>query len=206
MVDSIDEFLKEIEFEKFKGIPSISGGNVFLHTCCGPCSISVILKLIFFYKMQVSLYYYNPNIFPKKEYYKRRKQVKKVSKFFNLPLFEGPYENNMWMGKTKKLKNEPEGGRRCNICYALRLLSTAKKAKELGISNFTTTLSVSPHMDHNLVNKIGKALERKYNVKFIKDNFKKQNGFLYSVRGSKYLKLYRQNYCGCIYSKNNKDL
>ncbi len=199
-MDKFEELSKAIDFQGFKGKPSVEGGKILLHTCCAPCSSYVVFKLKYFYKMDITAYYYNPNIHPEEEYERRYSEMEKLAEFLDFKLIKGVYDKESWFKKTEKLKNEPEGGRRCYICYAIRLNETAKKAKELGFDYFTTTLTVSPHMKHHIINKIGKNFEKKYGIKFLEENFKKQNGYLYSVRISKYLKLYRQHYCGCLYS------
>ncbi len=199
-MDRFEEIKEAIEFQGFKGKPSVTGGKILLHTCCAPCSSYVVFKLKYFYKMDVIAYYYNPNIYPKEEYEKRYREMEKLAEFFDFKLIKGNYDSERWFKKTEKLKDEPEGGRRCYICYALRLKETALKAKELGLEYFTTTLTISPHMKHTIINRIGKNLEKKTGVSFLEENFKKQNGYLYSVRISKYLKMYRQHYCGCLYS------
>jgi ribonuclease HII len=193
--------LKEIDFKGFKQkINSKNNKKVLLHTCCAPCASGVVLKLKYHYKMEIVSFFYNPNIYPEKEYKRRYRELLKLSEFFEFNVIEGEYKPDIWFKKTERLKNEPEGGIRCNICYSIRLLETAKKAKELNIPYFTTTLTISPHMNNKIINRIGKNLEKKTGVKFIEENFKKENGYLYSVRISKKLNIYRQHYCGCLYS------
>ena len=192
--------LKEIDYKGFKKKPLMRGGKVLLHTCCAPCASGVVLKLKYHYEMEIISFFYNPNIHPEEEYRRRYEEVLKLSKFFDFKVIEGEYESDMWFEKTKKLKKEPEGGRRCYVCYSLRLLKTADKAKQLNIPYFTTTLTISPHMNHKIINRIGKSIEKKTGVKYIEENFKKENGYLYSIKISKKLNIYRQHYCGCLYS------
>ncbi len=200
MNKKIEYLLKKIDFKGFKKPPIIKNKKILLHTCCAPCAAGVVLKLKLHYNAEIISYFYNPNIYPEKEFKRRYEEVLKLSEFFDFKVIEGEYESNLWFEKTKKLKNEPEGGRRCFICYGLRLIKTAEKAKELGISYFTTTLTISPHMNHKIINRIGKSIGRKTGISFIEENFKKENGYLYSVKISRELNLYRQHYCGCLYS------
>ncbi len=201
MNKKIEILLKDIGYKGFKKKNYMKeNSKVLLHTCCAPCASGVILKLKYHYKTEVISYFYNPNIYPEKEYKRRYRELLKLSEFFDFKVMEGEYNPEFWFKKTEKLKDEPEGGRRCYICYSLRLLKTAQKAKELNIPYFTTTLTVSPHMNHKIINRIGKTLEKKTGVKFVEENFKKENGYLYSVRISKKLNIYRQHYCGCLYS------
>ncbi|MFC1697699.1 epoxyqueuosine reductase QueH [Nanoarchaeota archaeon] len=174
--------------------------QILLHVCCAPCSTHVIKELKEL-EYEVILFFYNPNIHPEEEYQKRLENAKIIAKELNLKLIEGPYDQENWHKQTIELKNEPEGGKRCEICFKIRLEKTAETAKENQIQNFTTTLSVSPYKDFKIIEKVGKEIEDETNVKFINLNFKKQNGYRKSLELSKKHDLYRQHYCGCIYSQ-----
>ena len=177
--------------------------KLLLHSCCAPCSSSVIERLAPFF--DITVFYYNPNISPKEEYELRKQEqinfIKKIQDKYNIDYIEADYDNELYEDKIKDLKNEPEGGLRCFVCYEMRLDKTASKAKELNYDFFTTTLSVSPYKNASKINEIGKKLEDKYNIKFLPSDFKKKNGYLRSIELARNYKLYRQNYCGCIYSR-----
>ncbi len=173
--------------------------KILVHVCCAPDALYVldILKKDF----DVSGYFYNPNIHPRKEYDLRLMDVRDVAKSLNVTLFEDKYDIERWMDITKKFRNEPEKGKRCDICYAMRLEKTAQKAKELNFEVFTTVMSLSPWKKADVMNKIGKMFSRRYGVIFFEANFKKKDGFRKSVELSKRYGLYRQNYCGCEFSR-----
>ncbi len=170
-----------------------------MHACCAPCATHVVNVLR--EKYEVVAYFYNPNIHPESEYHLRLKNMIKLAEVYELPLIVGEYEVDRWFKKIKGYENEREGGKRCEKCFELRLKETAKLAKEIGASIFTTTLTISPHKNAKTINNIGKNLEDKYKIKFLEADFKKKDGFKKSVEESKRLGLYRQNYCGCIFSK-----
>lgn len=176
--------------------------KLLLHSCCGPCSTTVIniLSKCFY----VDVLYYNPNIEPEEEYLKRKhEQIKFINEFkgkYPVNLIDADYDNEEFMIELHPLKDEKEGGARCSICIGKRMEYTAKKAKELGFDFFATTLTVSPHKNSELINNIGKNLEEKYNIKYLYSDFKKEDGYLKSIKYSKEYDLYRQNYCGCRYS------
>ena len=181
--------------------------SVLMHACCGPCSTSCVERTAEDYAL--TLYYYNPNITDREEYYLRRDTLLQFLKSFNeehkemytVGFLEGAYEPERFVEKAAPLADEPEGGRRCELCFALRLTETARMAKELGMEYFTTTMSVSPHKNYEKIKELGLALEEETGVKFLDIDFKKKNGFGRSVELSKRYGLYRQNYCGCEYSK-----
>ena len=188
--------MKEI-INNLDGIPKL-----LLHSCCGPCSTTVINILSnYFY---VDVLYYNPNIEPKEEYLKRKnEQIKFINEFkgkYPVKLIDADYDNEDFMVDLHPLKDEKEGGARCSICIKKRMEYTATKAKELSYEYFATTLTVSPHKNSELINKIGKYLEEEYNIKYLYSDFKKEDGYLKSIKYSKDYDLYRQNYCGCRYS------
>jgi len=171
---------------------------MLLHICCIGCGVYVCRRLAADYNL--TLYFYNPNIFPKEEYEKRLEEIAKITKQENLKLIIGEYEHEVWLKQVKHLALEPEGGRRCELCYKIRLEETAKKAKELSCDIFAATLTISPHKDADKINKIGLELEKQYNVKYLASDWKKDGGFSESCKLSRELELYRQNYCGCQFS------
>ena len=179
--------------------------RLLLHSCCGPCSSGVIGQVAEEY--QVTLLFYNPNIQPNDEYDRRLEAQKIVVDKMNseygygVELIEVDYNPEEFFSKTKGLEKEREGGARCKECFYLRLDKTASYAKQHGYDIFTTTLSISPHKDYELLNHIGKEMSDKYGVDYMSANFKKNDGYLNSIRNSKKYKIYRQEYCGCIYSK-----
>lgn len=172
--------------------------KILLHCCCAPCAAYVIKKLQERYN--VTLFYFNPNIFPEEEYKKRLNETKSYLKKIDIPLLEGEYDHNWWLKQVRGFENEPERGKRCKICYKLRLEETAKRAKRLGFNLFCSTLSISPHKDAELINKIGRDLLNKYNVQYLESDWKKHDGFKKSCDISKEQGFYRQEYCGCEFS------
>jgi len=169
---------------------------ILLHICCGVCASGVIKRLKE-EDFQVTGFFYNPNIYPVAEYKRRLEVAQQVSQILDFDLIEGRYDQDNWFKLTKNLKDEPEGGKRCAVCFRMRLEETEKKSKELNIPYFTTTLSVSPHKDVFLINKIGKELDEEA---FLERDFKKREGFKLAIDFSKRYQLYRQHYCGCRYS------
>ena len=174
--------------------------KILLHICCAPCSTAVIDRLNE-EGHEVTGFFYNPNIQPKEEYDLRKKEVQNYSVLKGFELLIGDYNYQDWDDITADYKNDPEGGKRCSICYKMRLLKTAVTAKKGGFESFTTTLSISPHKDVNKINELGKRIGKENDVAFLEADFKKKNGFHKSVCMSRDLGLYRQDYCGCIYSK-----
>lgn len=188
-----EEILKKIEKKK----------KLLLHSCCAPCSSYVITYLTKYF--DITILYYNPNIYPKEEYIKRKKEqiklIKEIEIKNKLEIIDCDYENEKYQKLIKGFETEPEKGKRCNICYTIRMEKTAIIAKKYNFDYFCTTLSVSPHKNSDLINKIGKELENKYNIKWLYSDFKKKDGYKKSIELSKKHELYRQDYCGCIYSK-----
>ncbi|WP_084675106.1 ribonuclease HII [Hippea jasoniae] len=172
--------------------------RLLLHACCAPCATSVIERLKDRYDLAV--YFYNPNIHPEREYKIRLEEIKKLCGFHNIELFVGEYKPKEWLKKTKVFKNEKEGGKRCSVCYGMRMYKTAMVAKNKGFDYFTTTLSVSPLKNYKKIKHIGEILATHFGVKFEDSDFKKKDGFKHSVELSKEFGFYRQNYCGCVYS------
>lgn len=181
--------------------------TLLLHTCCAPCSSAVIERLAKDFK--ITVFYYNPNIEPYEEYLKRKEEQKKFLKVFPSPnplnFLDCDYENEEFRKLALGLEKEKEGGPRCFRCYRLRLLKTAQKAKELGFDYFTTSLSISPYKNAQKLNEIGLELEQICGVSYLVSDFKKNDGYKKSILFSKEYNLYRQDYCGCVYSKKERD-
>ncbi|MDD4607080.1 MAG: epoxyqueuosine reductase QueH [Patescibacteria group bacterium] len=174
--------------------------TILLHACCAGCASQVIefLKPDF----DITVYFYNPNIQPKEEYNKRLQDIRKICLIYNIKLIEGEYEIEKWLGFINGHELDVEGGERCNLCFKFRLEKTVQQAKKLGFKNFTTTLSISPHKNFSKIKEIGLDLESKYDIIFYSADFKKQDGFKKSLELSQKYNLYRQNYCGCVFSLN----
>ena len=177
--------------------------KILLHSCCGPCSTEVISRLTPYF--DITVLYYNPNIEPKAEYEKRKKeQIRFINEFkpFNkLDFWDCDYDNDRFLEMAKGLETEPEGGTRCHRCYELRLSKTAEIAKENDFDFFGTTLTVSPYKNSVVINQIGENLEKKYQIKYLYSDFKKEDGYKKSIAYSKEYNLYRQNFCGCHFSR-----
>lgn len=177
--------------------------KLLLHSCCGPCSSYVISYLTNYF--DITILYYNPNIYPYDEYLKRKQeQIKLINEIDcsnNLDIMDCDYDNDLYEKCIIGLENESERGNRCMVCYNLRMEKTAKMAKEYNYDYFCTTLSVSPYKNAEWINKIGEKLQNKYNVNWLYSDFKKKDGYKQSILLSKKYNLYRQDYCGCIYSK-----
>ena len=182
--------------------------SLLLHVCCAPCS-SYVLEYLNKY-FNITALFYNPNISTDEEYNHRAKEL---IRFINEKDFENPikivisdYIPQEFYDMAKGLEDCPEGGARCFKCYRLRLEQTAKMAKEEQFDYFTTTLSISPHKNAQWINEIGEKLAAQYEVKHLPSDFKKKGGYLRSIALSEEYHLYRQNYCGCVFSKKNPDL
>jgi len=176
--------------------------KLLLHACCGVCSSAVLERILPYF--DITILYYNPNIYPKTEYLKRLDTQKEIINKMNLNinLLEVEYEKEKFDEIAKGLEEEKEGGERCTKCYLLRLEKTAKLAQKHGFEYFCTTLSVSPYKNAEKLNKIGKILEDKYKVKYLYSDFKKKEGYKRSCELAKEYNLYRQDYCGCEFSLN----
>lgn len=181
--------------------------RLLLHSCCAPCS-SYVLEYLRQY-FEITVLYYNPNISMETEYQKRVEEQKRLIAAYNqqddsgLPIsvIEGEYEPEAFFGIAKGLEQCPEGGERCFACYELRLRKTAELAKEMRQDYFATTLTVSPLKNAAKLNEIGGRLAEEYQIPWLPSDFKKKNGYKRSIELSAEYELYRQNYCGCIYSK-----
>jgi len=172
--------------------------ELLLHICCAPCSTYVVDLLKKDYN--VSGYFYNPNIYPREEYKKRESEMRRYAYMIALELFCSEYDDERWFQITKGLENLPEGGKRCSICYKIRLENTAKYAKQHGYEFIATTLSVSPHKNADEINRAGIEISKQQNIKWFAGDFKKKGRFEKSIQMSKSANLYRQSYCGCIFS------
>lgn len=177
--------------------------KILLHSCCGPCSSYVISYLTNYF--DITIFYYNPNIYPYGEYLKRKEEqiklIKEIETKNNVDIIDCDYDNDLFDKKIKGLENEPERGNRCRVCYRMRMEKTAITAKKNNYDYFGTTLSVSPYKNSNWINEFGKELEEIYHIKWLYSDFKKKDGYKKSILLSQKYNLYRQNYCGCIYSR-----
>ncbi len=191
-----DKVLEEL-IKNLDGKPTL-----LLHSCCGPCSSYVITYLKDYFK--ITVLYYNPNIEPEDEYLKRKgEQIKLIQELNDndVTLLDIDYDNKSYRDKVKGREEDKEGGLRCHLCYELRLNKTAQVAKEKGFDYFGTTLTVSPYKNAQVLNQIGEKLANTYNIKWLYSDFKKKDGYKKSIELSKKYALYRQDYCGCEFSK-----
>lgn len=191
----LDDKIEEIKKQNIK--PSL-----LLHACCAPCSSAVLEYL--HEHFNITLFFYNPNISPESEFNYRLEELKRLiveMNYSDIEIVVPDYDNNEFEKLAKGLEALPEGDKRCKKCYRLRLIKTAAYAKEKGFDYFTTTLSVSPYKNAQLLNEIGSELEKEYKVNYLYSDFKKKEGYKRSCELSREYNLYRQNYCGCIYSK-----
>lgn len=187
--------------------PDAEKRHILLHSCCGPCSTACIERLITDYK--ITVFFYNPNITDREEYEKRKANQIKFIEAFNseadeedqVVFIEGEYLPEDFFDAAKGLEDCPEGGERCTECFKLRLDRTARAAIVMGFPIFGTTLTVSPHKNYQLISAIGTELGEVYGLEFLDMDFKKKAGFQRSIELSKKYELYRQNYCGCEFSK-----
>lgn len=187
-----------------KEINSLDGKKTLLmHSCCGPCSTACIMRLKDYFA--ITIVYYNPNIEPKEEYLKRKEEQKKVLKKYNIKYLDVDYDNETFRKLTSKFSDVKEGGVRCSICFGIRLKKTALLAKNYQFDYFTTTLTVSPHKNSQIINKIGENIGNSIDIKFLYADFKKKEGYKRSIELAKEMNLYRQDYCGCLYSKIEKE-
>ena len=191
--------LKEIEKTGIKP-------KLLLHSCCAPCS-SAILEFLQNY-FDITVYFYNPNITFEEEYYKRLNEQREYheKRGYSIKVIEGKYDpREDFFKQVKGLEDRKEGGERCFKCYTLRMEATVQKAKELGFDYFSTVLSISPLKNAQWINEIGEELSEKYGIKFLNGDFKKKNRYLRSTEISREYELYRQDYCGCVFSKMERE-
>lgn len=172
--------------------------KLLLHICCGPCAIAILKELQ--EKFDLTAYYYNPNIHPKKEYEKRKADVAKMCKELDIPFVEGPYDPETWFELTKEYGHEPEGGKRCPVCFRMRLEKTAQYASENNFKYFGTTITSGRNKKADMINPIGMDLGKKYGVKFYQEDWKKKGRQEISSKLCREKDVYKQNYCGCVYS------
>ena len=180
--------------------------KLLLHACCAPCSSAVLERISKYF--DITILYYNPNITNEDEYQKRLHEIEhfvKTLKKKNIKVLRGRYNPKEFFDIAKGLEKEKERGKRCYKCYELRLKETAKVAEELNFDYFTTTLSISPYKNSTWLNEIGTKLDKEYTPTYLYADFKKKNGYKRSIELSKNFNLYRQDYCGCIYSKIERD-
>lgn len=209
--------MNKINYQKIldKILENIKKDNVrpklLVHSCCAPCS-SYVLEYLNDY-FDITVLYYNPNISPKEEYEKRKaEQIRFIHERFSddntnnkVSFMDCDYESEKYTKIAKSLEKEPEGGMRCVECFRLRLDKTAELAKLYGFDYFVTTLSISPLKNAQLINRIGSEISEKYGVSYLPSDFKKREGYKRSIELSKKYGLYRQNFCGCVYSKIQAD-
>lgn len=220
-----------IELEKILKKPDTKGKRLVLHSCCAPCSSYVLEYLRQYFR--ITVFYFNPNITEDSEYAKRVEEQKRLIEEFNrqpqrkyltdaekdqekedgqdtfmaypIEVIEGSCEKERFFTAVKGLEQCPEGGERCMVCFRLRLEETAKLGKELRADYFTTTLTISPLKNAQKLNEIGQELSALYEIPFLPSDFKKKNGYQRSTKLSAEYGLYRQDYCGCIYSKRERE-
>lgn len=203
--------MNKINYQKEldKIIDSLNGRvpSLLLHSCCAPCS-SYTLEYLSNY-FDITVYYYNPNISPKSEFDKRfaeqKRLVDSLPTMHKVKLIEGEYSYDDFLQIAKGFENVKEGGERCFRCYKLRLEKSAQLAKEQGFDYFCTTLSISPLKNSQKINEIGLEVAEKYGVKWLPSDFKKKEGYKRSIELSREYNLYRQNFCGCVFSKKENN-
>ena len=203
----------QIACEKIIAGLNSENNRLFLHSCCAPCSSYVLVYLRKYFR--ITVFYYNPNISFQEEYARRVEEQKRLIAELNkkkeegtypIDYVEGDFEPDCFFEVAKGLEKEKEGGERCFRCYELRLRKTAEYAKRHQYDFFTTTLSISPLKAAAKLNEIGVALSEEYGVSYLLSDFKKKNGYKTSVELSKEYNLYRQDYCGCVYSREERRL
>lgn len=181
--------------------------RLLLHSCCAPCSSYCIACLAEYF--HVTVLYYNPNIYPPEEYYMRAAEqerfVREFPTTYPVAFVEGGYDSDRFYQMASGMEQMPEGGERCFACYELRLREAAEYARQNGFDFFTTTLSISPLKNAAKLNEIGASLEKEYGVRYLFSDFKKKDGYRKSTEISKEYHMYRQYYCGCVYSKRDRD-
>lgn len=190
------------ELEQENRVPTL-----LLHSCCAPCSSYCLEYLSSYFK--ITVFYYNPNIYPQEEYEKRVEEqqhfIERLPAKYPISFLEGTYDAERFYEMARGLEQVKEGGERCFRCYELRLRQSAEMAKELGMDYFTTTLSISPLKNAEKLNEIGTVLAKEYGIAYLNSDFKKKNGYKRSVELSEEYGMYRQYYCGCVFSKRQRD-
>lgn len=201
----LDEILKEIQRALSAGE---SRPELLLHCCCAPCSSYVLEYLVNYF--EITLYFYNPNITEEDEYLKRKGELiryvkeRNYDRDYGVKFIDADYNPEVFWELAKGLEDEPERGRRCTKCYKCRIDSTAKVAAEVGADYFCTTLSISPHKDNERLMVLGERAAIEYGIPYLPSDFKKKNGYKRSIELSAEYGLYRQDFCGCVYSKKLK--
>lgn len=173
--------------------------SLLLHACCAPCASYPLEYLS--KSFDVTLFYYNPNITEKTEYEKRLEELRRLSHEFGFNVIDGVYDGKIFFEHSKGLEQEPERGKRCEKCFSLRLSKASEVATSFGFEYFATTLTLSPLKNATLINEIGLSVEKEGGTKYLPTDFKKKGGYLRSIELSNKYNLYRQNYCGCVFSK-----
>ena len=210
-VDNVRNFQKELDrlIERLEQ-NNERGKRLFLHSCCAPCS-SYVLEYLRSY-FNITVFYYNPNISFTEEYKKRVAEQKRLIEEYNcqndgypIAIVEGDYEPERFYDLAKDLEECPEGGERCFLCYEMRLQKTAELARAGAYDYFATTLTISPLKNAKKLNEIGEQLAKEYGISWLVSDFKKKNGYKRSIELSAQYDLYRQDYCGCIYSKQERE-
>lgn len=200
--------LMEETIEQLQGQERSAPPTLMLHSCCAPCSSYVLETLSRYFA--VTVFYCNPNIYPEEEFYKRRREQERFIERFpaNIPIkFIGTeHGSDMFYEAVKGLEGIPEGGGRCLACFRLRLYETAMAAKNAGADFFTTTLSISPLKNAEALNRIGGEIAEQAGVRYLYSDFKKKNGYKRSTELSREYGIYRQDYCGCVFSKREREL
>ena len=199
-------YQKELE-QLLKELPADQPApTLFLHSCCAPCSSYVLEYLSGYFR--ITVFYYNPNIYPESEYHARAEEQKRFVRTlpcrYPVKYTEGAYLPDDFYHCVKGMEQIPEGGVRCFACYRLRLTETARLAKEQGFDYFASTLSISPLINAEKLNEIGEQLADLYQVRWLPNDFKKKNGFKRSTELSKEYGMYRQDYCGCVFSRKER--
>lgn len=182
--------------------------KLLMHVCCGPCSTACLSVIADYF--DITLLFYNPNIHPQQEYSKRYLELErfvdiKNQSGYDIKIVNAPYDPNEYFEHVKGLENEKEGGLRCNECFKLRLDYSAQYALKHGFDYFTTTLTISPYKNSQTINSLGKMLEQKYGIKYLFSDFKKNDGYKMSIQICKQYGIYRQDYCGCVFSKKEHE-
>lgn len=192
----------QLEMEKvLASLPAGAKPKLLLHACCAPCSSAVLERLREHFS--ITILYYNPNIYPPQEYHRREQELERFlqdASMSGISLIELPYDPQEFYTAVKGLEAEPERGERCTVCYRLRMEQAARYAAAHGFDWFTTTLSISPVKDPVRINQIGQELAQKYGVAHLPSEFRKKNGYKRSLELSAEYGLYRQDYCGCVFS------
>lgn len=195
-------YQKELDLIIDKLVKENRRPKLLIHSCCAPCS-SYVLEYLSEY-FEITIFYFNPNIYPREEYIRRVEEQNELILSMELSskvqFCQGDYDPQLYYQVVKGLEGEPEGGSRCFVCYELRLREAAQLAVTKGFDYFTTTLSISPHKNAEKLNEIGEKLAAEYGVSYLPSDFKKKNGYKRSIELSREYNLYRQDYCGCVYS------